>query len=108
MILAYLGIGVAAGFVLAGAVALGIALPFGRLLARRGYFRRLVLFISGAVFGALLSILASALGNTYVFMSGQGFWDSFIVAAFFGAMAGYLWWVLEKRRGLRGRPGVNA
>ena len=99
MIMGLFGIGAVLGFILAAVVALSIGLSLARMLDRKSQFRPAILMLVGAVLGATVSILLSALGNSYVFMSGPGFWQSFTVEAFTGFLAGGLWWAFEKTSG---------
>lgn len=101
MIIDLFAIGAIMGFIFASALALAIAVPLVRTLARSGHFEPVVLVFAGAVLGLLASILFSALGNTYQFMSGPAFWQSFVVNGVFGMLAGGLWGVFEKPN----RPG---
>lgn len=98
MIIGMFAISALAGALIAAALGLVFGLPLGRLLARRGKFEPASLVIVGALLGALTATIFSALGNTYVFMSGFGFWKSFAVDGAMGALIGLLWWVFEKRR----------
>jgi hypothetical protein len=83
---------------LASVVGLLIGLPLARFAARKGRFRAVNAAAVGAILGFLSEIALSALGNTYRFMSGIGFWQSFWIAGFGAALAGYLWWRLETGR----------
>lgn len=89
---------VATSFLLAVVVGLAIGLPLARLAARKGWFRAHIVTAVAAILGFLTEIALSALGNTYRFMSGIAFWQSFWIAGFGAGLAGYVWWSLEKRR----------
>lgn len=108
MILGLLAIDALVGFLGALAVGLLIGLPVSRLLVRKERFERATLAFAGALLGALVAIILSAFGNTYVFMSGIGFWQSFVVDAAMGATAGFLWWLLETRNAQRAQTGMSA
>jgi hypothetical protein len=86
------------GLLTAAALGAVVGLPLSRLLARQGKFEPVTLVIVGALLGALAAIIFSALGNSYVLMSGFGFWKSFAVDGAMGAVIGFFWWVFEKRR----------
>ena len=101
MFIGLFAIGAFAGILVAAAVGMIVGLPLGRLLSRRARFAPSALMIIGALLGALCAILFSALGNTYVFMSGFAFWRSFAVDGAMGAMIGLMWWLFENRRNRR-------
>jgi hypothetical protein len=90
-------IGALIGFLVSAALGVVVGLPLGRLLARQGKFEPTSLIIVGALVGLLAATIFSALGNTYVFMSGIGFWKSFVVDGTMGAVVGLFWWVFERR-----------
>ena len=98
MAIGLFAIGAVIGFVVAAALAYAVGLPLGRLVARHGYFQPAILVLLGALLGTLTSVLFSALGNTYIFMAGMGFWQSVATNSLSGSLAGYLWWLLEERR----------
>lgn len=98
MIIGLFALTALASFVIAAALGVVVGLPLGRLLAQRGKFEPARLIIVGALLGALTATIFSALGNTYVFMSGFGFWKSFALDGAMGALIGFFWWVFEKRR----------
>ena len=88
-------------FLLAAVVGLLVGLPLARLAVRKGWFRAALVTALAIVLGFLTEIALSALGNTYRFMSGIAFWQSFWVAGFGGGLAGYLWWWQEKQKAAR-------
>jgi hypothetical protein len=96
-------IGALIGFLVSAALGVVVGLPLGRLLARQGKFEPASLIIVGALLGVLAATIFSALGNTYDFMSGIGFWKSFVVDGTMGALIGHFWWVFEKRSLRRGK-----
>jgi hypothetical protein len=85
------------GFVAAAMVGVLVAIPMARLFSQVGYFRAAIAASIGALLGALTSILASAVGNSYRFMSGAGFWQGFAVSVVTGSLTGYLWWIFARR-----------
>ena len=98
MIIGLFVINAVAGVLMAAALGVVVGLPLGRLLARKGKFGPASLVIVGALLGALTATIFSALGNTYVFMSGFAFWKSFAADGAMGALIGLFWWVFEKHR----------
>lgn len=98
MIIGLFAIGALAGVGIAAALGLVVGLPLSRRLTRKGKFEPASLILVGALLGALTAISFSALGNAYVFMSGFGFWKSFVVDSTMGALIGLFWWVFEQRR----------
>jgi hypothetical protein len=98
MFVGLFAIGALVSALVAAALGAIVGMPLGRLLARKRRFAPATLMFVGGLVGALSAVLFSALGNTYVFVSGLAFWRSFAADGMMGALIGLLWWSLEKRR----------
>ncbi len=98
MIIGLFAISALSGVLIALPFGTVFGLPVGRLLAREGKFKPAALMIVGALIGALVAILLSAVGDTYMFMAGFAFWKALAVDTAMGAVSGLFWWIFEKRR----------
>ena len=93
------------GLIFAAAIGFLLGLPIARLISRQGRFRPAIVALIGAILGFSAAVLLSALGNSYLFMSGFSFWRSFAFGGLTGLIIGYLWWAFDARR-VSGKAGA--